>query len=46
VLRAAGETESTQENIQNWFQLDEADPEFQLLIEKEIAAVIFICLFS
>jgi hypothetical protein len=24
VLRAAGETETTQENIQDWLQLDEA----------------------
>jgi hypothetical protein len=41
VLRAAGETETTQENIQNWLELDEGDPGFQLLIEEEIAAVIF-----
>jgi hypothetical protein len=45
VLRAAGETETTQENIQNWLQLDEGDPGFQLLTEEEIAAVIFfLCL--
>jgi hypothetical protein len=31
VLRAAGETETTQENIQDWLELDEGDPEFQLL---------------
>jgi hypothetical protein len=31
VLRAAGETETSQENIQDWLQLDEGDPEFQLL---------------
>jgi hypothetical protein len=30
VLRAAGETETTQENIQDWLQLDEGDPGFQL----------------
>jgi hypothetical protein len=41
VLRAAGETETTQENIQHWLQLDEGDPGFQLLTEEEIAAVIF-----
>jgi hypothetical protein len=41
VLRAAGETETTQENIQDWLQLDEGDPGFQLLTEQEIAAVIF-----
>jgi hypothetical protein len=42
VLRAAGETETTQENIQDWLQLDEGDPAFQLVTEKEIAAVIFL----
>jgi hypothetical protein len=41
VLRPAGETETTQENIQDWIQLDEGDPGFQLLTEKEIAALIF-----
>jgi hypothetical protein len=41
VLRAAGETETTQENIQDWLQLDEGDPGLQLLTEEEIAAVIF-----
>jgi hypothetical protein len=42
VLRAAGETtESTQENIQDWLQLDEGDSGFQLLTEEEIAAVFF-----
>jgi hypothetical protein len=41
VLRAAGETETTQENIQDWLQLDEGGPGFQLLTEEEIAAVIF-----
>jgi hypothetical protein len=46
VLRAAGETETTQENIQDWLQLDEGDPGFQLLTEEEIAAVnLFIYLF-
>jgi hypothetical protein len=46
VLRAAGETETTQENIQDWLQLDEGDPGFQLLTEEEIAAVLFFYLFS
>jgi hypothetical protein len=32
VLRAAGETETTQENIQDWLQLDEGDPGFQRLV--------------
>jgi hypothetical protein len=40
VLRAAGETETTQENNQDWLQLD-GDPGFQLLTEEETAAVIF-----
>jgi hypothetical protein len=30
-MRAAGETETTQENIQIWLELDEGDPEFQVL---------------
>jgi hypothetical protein len=29
VLRAAGETETTQANIQDWLQLHEGDPGFQ-----------------
>jgi hypothetical protein len=32
VLRAAGETETMQENIQDWLELDEGDPGFQLLV--------------
>jgi hypothetical protein len=32
VLRAAGETETTQEDIQDWIELDEGNPEFQLLV--------------
>jgi hypothetical protein len=31
VLRAAEEIETTQENNQDWFELDEEDPGFQLL---------------
>jgi hypothetical protein len=46
VLRAAGETETTQENIQDWLQLDEGDSGFQLLMEEIIAAVKFYYLFS
>jgi hypothetical protein len=46
VLRAAGETETTQENIQDWFKLDEGDPEFELLTEKDTSAVIFFYLFT
>jgi hypothetical protein len=41
VLRAAGETETKQENMQYWLKLDEGGPEFQLLAEKEIDAVLF-----
>jgi hypothetical protein len=41
VLRAAGETESKQENIQDWLKLDEGDPGFQCLTEEEIATIIF-----
>jgi hypothetical protein len=45
VLRAAGETETTQGNIQDWLQLDEGDPGFQFLTEEEIAAAIFSSIF-
>jgi hypothetical protein len=45
-LRAAGETETTQENNQDSLQLDGGDPGFKLLTEEEIAAVIFLYLFS
>jgi hypothetical protein len=38
VLRATGDTETTQQNIQDWLQLDEGHPGFQLLTEEEIAA--------
>jgi hypothetical protein len=44
-LRAVGETETTQENIQDWLELDEGDPGFQLLREEEIAEVIFFSFF-
>jgi hypothetical protein len=42
VFRANGGTETTRENIQDWLQLDEGDPGFQLLTEEEIAAIIFL----
>jgi hypothetical protein len=32
VLRAAGETETTQGNIQDWIELDERDPGVELLV--------------
>jgi hypothetical protein len=41
VSTAAGETETTQENIQDWLELDEGNPGFQLLTNEETAAVIF-----
>jgi hypothetical protein len=41
VLRAAGETETTQENIQDWLELDKEDLGFQLLTEEIIAAIYF-----
>jgi hypothetical protein len=40
-LRAAGETETTQENIQDWFELDEGDVGFQLLTVEEFTAVFY-----
>jgi hypothetical protein len=46
VLRGTGETETAQEYNQDWLELDEGDPGFQLLTEEEIAAVIFFYLFS
>jgi hypothetical protein len=45
VLRAARESETTQENIQYWLQLDEEDPGFEILTEEEIAAVIFFFIY-
>jgi uncharacterized protein YehS (DUF1456 family) len=45
VLRAAGETETTQENIQDWLEQDEEDPGFQLLTEEDISAVIFFFIY-
>jgi hypothetical protein len=41
VLRAAGETESTQENIQDWLDLDEGDPGFQLMTRRNCCNDIF-----
>jgi hypothetical protein len=43
VLRAAGETETAQRNIQDWLQLAEGDPGFQLLTEEEIKVMFFAC---
>jgi hypothetical protein len=44
VWRAAGETENTQVNIEDWLELDEGDPGFQLLTGK-FSAVIFYFLY-
>jgi hypothetical protein len=44
-LRPAGKAEITQENIQDWLELDKVDPGFQLLTEEELAAVIFYIYF-
>jgi hypothetical protein len=41
VLRVLRETETTQQNIQDWLQMDEGHPRFKLLTEEAIAAVIF-----
>jgi hypothetical protein len=46
VLRAAGDTETTRENIQDWIELVEGGPGFQLLTDEEIAAVIFYLFLS
>jgi hypothetical protein len=45
VLRAGGKTETTQENIQDWLELDEGDTIFQLLTEDDFAAMIFFIYF-
>jgi hypothetical protein len=45
IVRAAGETVSTQENIQDRLELDEGDPGFQLLTEEEIAAIIYFYIY-
>jgi hypothetical protein len=45
VLRAAGETEATQENIQNWLQQVEKDPGFQLLTKINCCRDIFFIYF-
>jgi hypothetical protein len=36
LLRAAGETETTKENIQDWLHLVEGGPGFQLLTGRDI----------
>jgi hypothetical protein len=47
VLRAAVETETTQENVQDWLELDEGDPGYHLLTGRNCCSVyLFIYLFS
>jgi hypothetical protein len=50
VLRAAGQTGTAQENIQDWLELDEGDPGFQLLVFlyflNKCSIAIFFHLFS
>jgi hypothetical protein len=47
VLRAAGETETTQKKkTRDWIELDERDPGFQLLIAEDILFIFIIYLFS
>jgi hypothetical protein len=41
VSNGAAETQNTQEDIQDWLQLDEGDPGFQHLTEKGNTAVTF-----
>jgi hypothetical protein len=44
-MRAAGGTETTQEMIRDWHDLDETDPGFRRLTEEELSAAIFFYLF-
>jgi hypothetical protein len=45
VLRTAGETETTKENIQDWFELDEGDPGFWLLKGRNCCSDFFLFIF-
>jgi hypothetical protein len=45
MLRATGETETTQENIQDWLELGEGDTEFHPLTEEEICCSDFFIYF-
>jgi hypothetical protein len=45
VLRAAGETESTQENVQDCVELLERDSAFRLPTEEDITVVMFYIYF-
>jgi hypothetical protein len=44
-LRAAGEPETTKETLQDWLELGEGGPRFQLMTEEEITAVLFFIYF-
>jgi hypothetical protein len=44
-LRAAGETETTEENLRDRFELDEGDPGFQLLTGRNCCSDIFYIYF-
>jgi hypothetical protein len=45
VLRAAGETETAQGNVQDWLQLAEGDPGLQFLTGRNCYNDIFIFIF-
>jgi hypothetical protein len=45
VLKAARETETTQENIQDWLQMDEEDPEFQLHVFQRFKSRLYSDIF-
>jgi hypothetical protein len=36
VLKADGQTKAMQEKIQDWLEMNERDPGFQLLIERKL----------
>jgi hypothetical protein len=44
-LRAAGETETMEENIQDWLELDEGDPGYQRLVFFYILNKVFILIY-
>jgi hypothetical protein len=50
VLRTAEEIETTQENMKNWLEMDEGDPELQCLVFLQVlnesSTVIIFYLFS
>jgi rhodanese-related sulfurtransferase len=40
VLRAAGEIETSQENIQDWLQLDEGDPSINVCVCTSVSTIV------